>query len=141
MRLKSLLAKRIPGGRLEGVRQRLDRQRKALDGQRERIRKHERRLDKVEATARLLVMDFARIEHQLSALEAKVERIGSERVPTPVTGDAREVAQARNVVELVQQEHEQIRARFQIITRYEERLRRVEDVLLSSGESAVDGSS
>jgi predicted component of type VI protein secretion system len=140
MRLRSLLARGIPGHRLDRVIQRLDKQGTTIKGQRDRISKHESRLAKVEATAKLLSMDFARIQLQLAALEEKVERVARERYPVPVTGDSEDVSRARDVVALVQQEHQQVRARFQMITRYEERLRRVEDVL-ARGESSVDGSS
>jgi predicted component of type VI protein secretion system len=138
MRLRSVLARGIPGRRLDRVIGRLDKQATTIKGQRDRISKHETRLAKVEATAKLLSMDFARIQLQLAALEEKVERVARERDPVPVTGDSEGVAQAREVVALVQREHQQIRARFQMITRYEERLRRVEDSLLASEASAAE---
>lgn len=128
MRLRSAIARRLPSG---GVAlRRLDRQKGAIDRHRERIGKHDRRIAKLEARTRLLSMDFARIELQLGALEAKVERLARDR-DAPIAGDSSDVARARQVVDVVQQEHQQIRARFQIITRYEERLRRVEDILLA----------
>jgi predicted component of type VI protein secretion system len=141
MRLRSVLARGIPGRRLDRVIGRLDKQGTTIKGQRDRIGKHESRLAKVEATAKLLSMDFARIQLQLAALEEKVERVARERDPVPVTGNSEDVARARDVVALVQQEHQQIRARFQMITRYEERLRRVEDSLLASEESAAESPS
>ena len=128
MRLRSAIARRLPSSGT--ILRRLDRQKGTIDRHRERIGKHDRRIAKVEAKTRLLSMDFARIELQLGALEAKVERLARERA-APVTGDSSDVARARNVVDVVQQEHQQIRARFQIISRYEERLRRVEDLLLA----------
>jgi predicted component of type VI protein secretion system len=140
MTVRSALSRGIPGHRLDGALRRLDRHTTAIKELRERIGKHETRLAKVEATAKVLSMDFARIQLQLAALETKVERVARERDPVHITGDSHDVARARDVVELVQQEHEQIRARFQIITRYEERLRRVEDSLLASEQAASTGS-
>jgi hypothetical protein len=135
--LRRVLARENPG-RLDAVLKRLDRQRRVIKEHGERIGKHERRLANVEKTTRLLVLDFARIELQLGALEAKVERVASRRDAAPVTGTTDDVTEARNVVELVQREHEQIRARFQIITRYEERLRRVEDSLVASQDAEAE---
>jgi DNA repair exonuclease SbcCD ATPase subunit len=136
MTLRTALSRGIPGRRLDGALRRLDRHTTAIKELRGRVGKHESHLAKVEATAKVLTMDFARIQLQLAALESKVERVAAERDPAPVTGDSHDVARARDVVALVQQEHEQIRARFQIITRYEERLRRVEDSLFASAEAA-----
>ncbi len=136
MRVRSALSRGIPGHRLDGALRRLDRHTTAIKELRGRSGKHESRLAKVEAAVKVLSMDFARIQLQLAALETKVERVARERDPAPVTGDSQDVARARDVVALVQQEHEQIRARFQIITRYEERLRRVEDSLLATANAA-----
>jgi predicted component of type VI protein secretion system len=137
MTLRSAIARGVPGHRLDAALRRLDRHTEALKELRGRLGKHDGRLAKVEATAKVLSMDFARIQLQLAALETKVETVARERDPAPITGDSEAVARARDVVAIVQQEHEQIRARFQIITRYEERLRRVEDSLLAS-EAATE---
>lgn len=135
MRLRSTLSRWIPDSRLDGVLRRLDRQKEVNARQRERMDKHGRRLAKVERTASILVKDCALLELQLGSLEAKFEQLARERDPVPITGDSQDVAEARNVLDLVQREHQQIRARFQIITRYEERLRRVEESLRASEES------
>ena len=138
MTLRQALSSANPKRRIDSARARLDRQDKAVDSHAQRLAKQADRLDRLAARAKLLRSDFERIEHQLGALEEKVERVAREREAAPVTADPDDIADARTVVEQVQREHEQIRVRFQVITRYEERLRRVEELL--DGQEGTEGS-
>jgi chromosome segregation ATPase len=77
---------------------------------------------------------------QMGALQERMGEI-EERLGTGtfVAGDA-EQAEARSLVEEIRAQHEQIRVRMQIVTHYEERLRRLEGTVsqlsdLTEGEA------
>ena len=63
---------------------------------------------------------------QMGALEQRMGRIEELLGTGTFVADDAEQAEARSLVEEVRREHEQIRVRMQIISHYEERLRRLE---------------
>ena len=77
---------------------------------------------------------FGAIEVRLAELEQRLRDAGSPAGGTP-PGDE-ELAQAAGLVEEVRTEHARIRARMQVVSAYEERLRRVEESVaeLSTGD-------
>jgi len=89
--------------------------------------------------AEFYTREVNRISPQLAALETKVERLRlaleGARIGGPVDGsrggtvDRGELAEARGLVEQVQEEHRRIRVRLSALTQYEERLRRIEEHL------------
>jgi hypothetical protein len=80
----------------------------------------------LEEAVAVIRVDLERIGHELRSLEHRLDSEAAGTAP-PVTGSEREVGEARNVLAEVRREHERVRVRFQMISRYEERLRRVED--------------
>ena len=62
----------------------------------------------------------------MGALEQRMGRIEELLGTGTFVADDAEQAEARSLVEEVRREHEQVRVRMQIISHYEERLRRLE---------------
>lgn len=87
------------------------------------------RLKQVERESRIrnaehdrLSLQYGAIEHRLGSIEQQIS------AGTFVANDA-DAGEARQLVDAIRREHEQIRARLQIVSAYEERLRRVETTL------------
>src|SRR5688572_8254444 len=115
--------------RLATAEARLKRQQARLERHGERLDRHKERLDAIKPTVwraatllDVLAAQIGAIEERLESLSDKVEFRGDD--PT----DA-EQAQARTLLEEVQEEHRRIRVRFGVVTRYEERIRRLESAL------------
>jgi hypothetical protein len=85
------------------------------------------RVSRLESDAAVVRVDLERIAHQLRALE---QRLDSERADVgPTSGEPIGDDPAAVLAE-IRREHERIRIRFQTMTRYEERLRRIEDAVV-----------
>lgn len=126
--------------RLDQQRTRLDRQVDKLDRLRDRVLKlrdqmagQQRTLAELKQTlgpvqreARQREVDYLRAMHQISALEARVGRIEERLEGDSYTTDDSSLVEARSLVDTVRREHDQVRVRFQLITQYEERMRRLE---------------
>jgi len=69
--------------------------------------------------------EIRRIAPQVAALESRIEEIRERLETAPSGSDERQTA-ARDILDSVRREHEQIRARFAGMSQYEERLRRLE---------------
>lgn len=69
--------------------------------------------------------EIRRIAPQVAALETRIEEI-REGLETAPSGDDQRQAAARDILDGVRREHEQIRSRFVGMSQYEERLRRLE---------------
>ena len=85
----------------------------------------DQRVDKAEADLAVVRVDLERISHQLRAVEQRLDAAaaGTDGAPTsPADPDG--------LLAEVRREHEQIRVRFQMMSRYEERLRRLEDAVV-----------
>jgi hypothetical protein len=82
----------------------------------------DKRLDKVEAAVAVIRVDLDQIAHQLRSIEHRLDTAGVDAPSEAPTGPADELAKA-------QQEHERIRARSQLVSRFDERLRRVEEAV------------
>ena len=132
----------------KGLRAKVTSQAAALKALRSRVDEHERRSarqgellkelkEKVTYLDRARTMEasererrdaqFGTIEVRLAELE---QRVHDARSPAEGTApDAAELAEAHALVDDVRTEHARIRARMQVISAYEERLRRVEESL------------
>ncbi len=71
-------------------------------------------------------VDHGRAMQQLAALEERVGRIEEALESNSYETDDDSLREARSLVDTVRREHDQVRVRFQIISAYEERLRRLE---------------
>ena len=124
--------------RLAKAEARLESQAGRLKRHSERLDRHKERLDSVKPAAwqaatllDVLAAQIGAIEERLQSLTDKVEFRGDD--PT----DA-EKAQARSLLEEIREEHRRIRVRFGVVTRYEERIRRLESALAEELAAAAE---
>ncbi len=124
--------------RLAKAEARLERQDGRLKRHAERLDRHKERLDSVKPAAwqaatllEVLAAQIGAIEERLQSLTDQVEFRGDD--PT----DA-EQAQARTLLDEVREEHRRIRVRFGVVTRYEERIRRLESALAEEMAAAAE---
>jgi hypothetical protein len=95
---------------------------------REVVEPQKERLDALEKEMAVARVDLDRIATDLRSLEQRLDAMTA--ATDPVTGDEAEVAEARNVLEAVRSEHARVRARLQVVSRYEERIRRIEEAVV-----------
>lgn len=86
----------------------------------------DKRIDKVEAAVEVIRVDLDRIAHQLRSIEHRLDAAG---IDAPVEASTHAPSGAGDELAKAQQEHERIRARSQLVSRFDERLRRVEEVV------------
>ena len=117
--------------------------RERLDGQQQRVARQEQRLKDLEARVKELdrataldTVERERRDAQFGALEVRVadleqRLIDAGPVSTGIGLDDEQLAEGRNLLEAVRTEHARIRVRMQVVSAYEERLRRVEESVAS----------
>jgi len=86
---------------------------------------------RVQSLYEILAAQVGAIEERLQDLTEKVEAGGFDAT------DA-EKAETRRLIEAVREEHQRIRVRFGAVTRYEERLRRLESALAEEMAAAAE---
>ena len=123
--LKAELADRV-----RSVRDDVDRRFGELD---RRLGDLDRRIGAVERQADWSANELARLAPQVAALETRVE---FKARPTVLTGELEDLPEARSLVEIVRDEHARVRARLSLVSAYEERLRRLEELLLQRDGAA-----
>jgi chromosome segregation ATPase len=103
----------------------------------QRLKSLERELEDVKAQVRPVELaskrrdvEHGRMSFQFGAVEQRLGQIEQRIATGTFVADEAEQAEARRLVDEVRREHDQARVRFQIISHYEERLRRVESALL-----------
>jgi len=85
----------------------------------------DRRVDRAESDLAVVRVDLERIGHQLRAVEQRLDAAAAGTDGAPASP-----ADPDGLLAEVRREHEQIRVRFQMMSRYEERLRRLEDAVV-----------
>jgi hypothetical protein len=85
----------------------------------------DKRVDRVEADLAVVRVDLERISHQLRAVEQRLDAAAAGTDDAPASP-----ADPDGLLAEVRREHAQIRVRFQMMSRYEERLRRLEDAVV-----------
>ena len=111
------------------VRAQLDRQSKQLDKLDAAVTALRSEWKPVNAEARYGVVEHGWLRNQVGVLEERLGRIEERLGSGTFVADDAQMAEARDLVQAVRQEHEQVRVRMQIVSHYEERLRRVEEAL------------
>lgn len=71
-------------------------------------------------------LDHQRAMQQLAVLEQRVGRLEERLEGDRYAADDEALRQARSLVDTVRREHDQVRVRMQVVSAYEERLRRLE---------------
>lgn len=87
-----------------------------------------RRLDSHDEAIAGMLVNVEHLAHEVRAIEHRLEVISAAQEAPPL-GSTQDIEESRNVLHLVRLEHERIRARLQLMTAYEERLRRIEEVI------------
>ena len=113
-----------PGERLTTLGERLKRNKELLDEMKPVAYR-------VQSLLEILAAQVGAIEERLQDLTEKVEAGGFDAT------DA-EKAEARSLIDAVREEHQRIRVRFGAVTRYEERLRRLESALAEEMAAAAE---
>ena len=115
----------------------LARQGERLTNLGERVKRNRELLDemkpvayRVQSLLEILAAQVGAIEERLQDLTEKVESGGFDATDG-------EKAEARSLIEEVREEHQRIRVRFGALTRYEERLRRLESALAEEMAAAA----
>ena len=98
-----------------------------------RLAELERRLDSVERESAWTANELARLNPQVSAFETRLEK---QARPEVLTGALEDLPEARNLVEVIREEHARVRARLALVSAYEERLRRLEARMLQQDRTA-----
>jgi hypothetical protein len=134
--------------RLDSQRRRVDKQAASIKALRARLR-HQAELIKEQKRTiaglrsevqpltradRLREVDVGRALEQLGALEVRLGRLEEQVSDGDFASDETSRAEARSLVDTVRREHDQARVRFQVISSYEERMRRLEAAVVQMYE-------
>jgi uncharacterized coiled-coil protein SlyX len=98
-----------------------------------RLAELERRMGDVERESGWAANELARLNPQVSAFETRLEQ---QAHPEVLTGGLEDLPEARNLVELIREEHSRVRARLALVSAYEERLRRLESRMFAEQPSS-----
>jgi hypothetical protein len=97
-----------------------------------RLAELERRMGAVERESGWTANELARLNPQVSAFETRLEQ---KAHPEVFTGALEDLPEARNLVEVIREEHSRVRARLALVSAYEERLRRLESRMFAEQPS------
>ena len=92
-----------------------------------RLAELERRFEPFEKASNLRSLEHGRFSLQIGAVEERLGTVEQRLADGHLVADDASMTVARSIIDEVRREHEQIRVRMQIISSYEERLRRVEE--------------
>jgi uncharacterized coiled-coil protein SlyX len=108
---------------------RVEAHRERLDRQRDRLEDFRQRFVPFEKASNLRALEHGRQGHQVGAIEQRLGALEERMADGVLVSDTEAEAEARRLIDEIRREHEQIRVRMQIVSAYEERLRRVEATL------------
>lgn len=100
-----------------------------LSQQAKEIRSLRAALKEVTSTSTHNDLEHSRVTVQMGVFEERMGRMEQMLDTGTFVADDAATAELRSLVDSVRQEHEQMRVRMQIVSHYEERLRRVEEGL------------
>jgi len=111
---------------LKRQRERLDKAEQRLERQRTRLREQVDSHEAVRAGLSRLSAVYPVLEQQMSSFEARLQQLLDATAGDGIEASDAERAVAKRLLDEVRREHSQIRVRFGVISRYEERVRRLE---------------
>src|SRR4051812_27767761 len=117
---------------------RVERMANRLAAQADRIREQARAVRRTQARVEVLKVDHERMAQQLAATETRIEWLRERVDPEVFDGTTAERVEARSLIEEIRREHDQIRIRMQVVSNYEERLARVEEIVSRWAEGESD---
>ena len=115
----------VPGS----VTAQLDRQRRQIDGLTKSVAALKERVRPIELDSHRREIEHGRVKVQVGVIEERLGALEERLQGGTFVADDDSMAQARSLVEEIRHEHEQVRVRMQLVSHYEERLRRVEEAL------------
>lgn len=115
------------GDRVTRLADKVARQSERLDRQRDLTASLGKRLAEVERATKVRSTEHDKLGFQFGAIEQRLGGVEQRLADGRLVTDPAAEAEARRLVDEIRREHEQIRARMQIVSAYEERLRRVEE--------------
>ena len=107
----------------------LDRQARQIEALTKSLAAVKEQLRPVAAAEHTRVVEHGRLRVQVGVFEERMGRLEQRLESGTFVADDASMAEARSLVEEVRREHEQARVRMQIVSHYEERLRRVEEAV------------
>jgi DNA repair exonuclease SbcCD ATPase subunit len=136
------------GARLDSQRERIDkvasqakelaaRQKIQLAKVRELVAALTARLGEMETAVHLARVDHGRMSGQVGSLEERLADLEAARQAGPLAATDEERDEAHSLVQAVRREHDQVRVRMQVVSSYEERLRRVEEAVVEALEGQL----
>jgi hypothetical protein len=111
------------------LRAQLDHQAKQIDALTKGLASVKERLRPIELGSNTREVEHGRLRVQVGVFEERMGRLEQRLESGSFVADDASMAEARSLVDEVRHEHEQARVRMQIVSHYEERLRRVEEAL------------
>ena len=120
---------------LARLKTRVDAQQQGATEQAKRLKELEARVKDLDRARVMQAAERERRDAQFGTIEVRLADLEQRFVAVPAGGasgsvappDEAELAEARGLVEEVRTEHARVRARLQVVSAYEERLRRVEE--------------
>jgi hypothetical protein len=123
--------------RLARTEERLNRQGERLKRQDERLRLQKELMYEVRPAALRALSLFEILGAQIGAVEERLQSLTEKVELGRYDATDEEKAEARTLLEEVREEHHRIRVRFGVVTRYEERVRRLESALAEEMAAAA----
>jgi hypothetical protein len=114
----------------KGHKAQLDRQSKQIETLTKSLASLKERFRPVELASNYRELQHSRLRVQVGVFEERMGRLEQRLESGSFVADDASMAEARSLVDEVRHEHEQVRVRMQIVSHYEERLRRVEEALV-----------
>lgn len=108
-----------------------------LKRQNERLRRQKELLDEIKPAANRAHSLFEILGAQVGGIEERLQSLTEQVELGGYDATDEETAEARNLLEEVREEHARIRVRFGVVTRYEERIRRLESALAEEMAAAA----
>lgn len=105
---------------------RLIKQQQAIGDVRATVDRVDQRGQEVDQRDKIRELDFRRAMQQLASVEVRLGTLEEKFASETHSADDASTAEARTLIEDIRREHDQVRARFQVISSYEERMRRLE---------------
>jgi len=107
----------------------LDRQAQQISALTKTVAGVKEQLKPLAAAEHTRVVEHGRMRVQVGVFEERMGRLEQRLEGGTFVADDASLAEARSLVDEIRQEHEQARVRMQIVSHYEERMRRVEEAV------------
>jgi chromosome segregation ATPase len=111
------------------LRAQLDRQAQQINALTKTVAGVKEQLKPLAAAEHTRVVEHGRMRVQVGVFEERMGRLEQRLEAGTFVADDAALAEARSLVDEVRQEHQQARVRMQIVSHYEERMRRVEEAV------------